>query len=73
MLVGSTVMGALAGLVGMYLSYWLDVSSGATIVLLEAGIFIVVFAATTVSRRRTSWAEQRIPVLATDRPADDLG
>jgi hypothetical protein len=32
-----------------------------------------VFAATTVSRSRTSWAEQRIPVLAADRPADDLG
>jgi ABC-type Mn2+/Zn2+ transport system permease subunit len=73
MLVLSTVMGALAGLVGMYLSYWLDVSSGATIVLLEAAVFLAVFVATTLSRRRTSWADQRIPVLAADRPADDLG
>ena len=73
MLVLSTAMGALAGLVGMYLSYWLDVSSGATIVLLEAAVFVAVFAATTVSRRRSSWADQRIPVLAADRPADDLG
>ena len=73
MLVLSTVMGALAGLVGMYLSYWLDVSSGATIVLLEAAVFLVVFLATTLSRRRSSWADQRIPVLAADRPADDLG
>jgi ABC-type Mn2+/Zn2+ transport system permease subunit len=73
MLVLSTAMGAVAGLVGMYLSYWLDVSSGATIVLLEAGVFAAVFAATTVSRRRTSWADQRIPVLAADRPSDDLG
>jgi ABC-type Mn2+/Zn2+ transport system permease subunit len=73
MLVLSTVMGALAGLVGMYLSYWLDVSSGATIVLLEAAVFLAVFVATTLSRRRSSWADQRIPVLAADRPADDLG
>ncbi|MEA2546387.1 MAG: manganese/iron transport system permease protein [Chloroflexota bacterium] len=73
MLVLSTVFGAVAGLVGMYLSYWLDVSSGATIVLLEAAAFLAVFAATTATRRRTGWADQRIPVLATDRPADDLG
>ena len=73
MLVLSTVMGAVAGLVGMYLSYWLDVSSGATIVLLEAAVFLAVFVATTLSRRRSSWADQRIPVLAADRPADDLG
>jgi ABC-type Mn2+/Zn2+ transport system permease subunit len=73
MLMLSTVFGALAGLVGMYLSYWLDVSSGATIVLLEAAVFLAVFVVTTASRRRTSWADQRIPVLAADRPADDLG
>ena len=73
MLVLSTAMGALAGVVGMYLSYWLDVSSGATIVLLEAAVFLAVFLATTFSRRRSSWADQRIHVLATDRPADDLG
>jgi ABC-type Mn2+/Zn2+ transport system permease subunit len=73
MLVASTVMGAVSGVVGMYLSYWLDVSSGATIVLLEAGVFLAVFVATTVSRRRTGWADQRLPVLAADRPADDLG
>ena len=73
MLVLSTTMGALCGLVGMYLSYWLDVSSGATIVLLEAAVFLAVFAATTTLRRRTSWADQRIPILAADRPADGLG
>jgi manganese/iron transport system permease protein/iron/zinc/copper transport system permease protein len=73
MMVLSTVFGALAGVVGMYASYWLDVSSGATIVLLEAAVFASVFAATTVSRRRTTWADLRIPVHAGDRPADDLG
>jgi hypothetical protein len=36
-------------------------------------VFAATFALTTVSRRRTSWADQRIPILAADRPADDLG
>jgi len=73
MLVLATVFGAVAGVVGMYLSYWLDVSSGATIVLLEAAVFVTVLAATTLSRRRTGWADLPIPILATDRPSDDLG
>ena len=39
MIVLSTVLGAASGLAGMYVSYWLDISSGATIVLLEAAVF----------------------------------
>lgn len=50
MVVGSTVIGGAMGLVGMYLSYHLDVSSGATIVLVGALLFTVVYAAT--GRRR---------------------
>ena len=42
----STVIGGLCGLVGMYLSYHLDVSSGATIVLVGFVLFAVVFAFT---------------------------
>lgn len=42
----STLIGAACGLVGMYLSYHLDVSSGATIVLVGFILFAVVFAAT---------------------------
>ncbi|MBV9666357.1 MAG: metal ABC transporter permease, partial [Actinobacteria bacterium] len=42
----SSLIGALCGLVGMYLSYHLDVSSGATIVLVGFVLFAVVFAAT---------------------------
>ena len=68
----TVAIGAASGLVGMYLSYWLDVSSGATIVLLEAAVFLACLAITTVSRRRPTWADQRIPVLARERPADDF-
>lgn len=73
MIVLSTVIGAVAGGLGMYTSYWLDVSSGATIVLLEAGIFLLVFTGTALARRRPSWADQPLPALARDRPSDDLG
>jgi ABC-type Mn2+/Zn2+ transport system permease subunit len=50
MLVLSTALGAAGGLVGTYLSYHLDVSSGATIVLVDFVAFAVAFAA-TVKRR----------------------
>ena len=73
MIVLSTAVGALAGLVGMYVSYWLDISSGATIVLLEAAVFVDVLATTTLGRRQPAWARETIPALAQDRPADDLG
>jgi ABC-type Mn2+/Zn2+ transport system permease subunit len=42
----STAVGALSGLAGMYLSYHLDISSGATIVLLDFAVFAAVFLAT---------------------------
>jgi manganese/iron transport system permease protein/iron/zinc/copper transport system permease protein len=46
MLALSTAIGALSGFVGMNVSYHLDASSGATIVLVAAALFAVVFAAT---------------------------
>lgn len=39
MVILSTVIGALTGLFGMYLSYYVDVASGATIVLVQALLF----------------------------------
>ena len=42
----SGAIGALCGLVGMYASYHLDISSGATIVLVSFAAFLVVFMAT---------------------------
>ncbi len=43
----STLVGSLCGLVGIYLSYFLDISSGATIVLVSAGVFAVALGVTT--------------------------
>jgi ABC-type Mn2+/Zn2+ transport system permease subunit len=44
MIVLSIVIGILTGLLGMYLSYYIDVASGASIVLLQAAIFTIVLA-----------------------------
>lgn len=51
MILLSTLMGALAGLIGMYLSYYVDVSSGATIVLLQATSFGLVLTITSLQKR----------------------
>ncbi|MEO7118392.1 MAG: metal ABC transporter permease [Candidatus Limnocylindrales bacterium] len=71
MIVLSTAIGASSGAIGMYLSYWLDVSSGATIVLLEAGIFVAVFLGATLTHRRSSWAGQPSRGLVRDRLDSD--
>ena len=40
----STVLGAACGLVGIYISWFVDVSSGASVVLLSAAVFVLVLA-----------------------------
>ena len=50
------VIGALAPIVGLYLSYWLDAASGATIVLVETAVFglaLLLGPRTGLLRRRT--------------------
>ena len=41
MIVISTALGAFSGLIGMFLSFYIDVASGATIVLLQSVFFVV--------------------------------
>ena len=50
MLIISTSLGASSGLVGMYLSYHLDISSGATIVLVNFLLFAIAYAYTGAKR-----------------------
>jgi len=40
----ATVIGASTAVVGLYLSYWFDVASGATIVLVQTSVFVVTLA-----------------------------
>jgi manganese/iron transport system permease protein len=44
MMTTAIVVGTTAAVMGLYASYWLDVASGATIVLVETGIFLLVLA-----------------------------
>jgi manganese/iron transport system permease protein/iron/zinc/copper transport system permease protein len=53
MLVLAAGLGALTGGTGMYLSYFLDAASGATIVLVGALVFLVAFLARGQARRRS--------------------
>jgi ABC-type Mn2+/Zn2+ transport system permease subunit len=48
----SALIGALCGLVGIFASFYLDVSSGATIVLVSALVFLLALGWTLQSRRR---------------------
>jgi manganese/iron transport system permease protein/iron/zinc/copper transport system permease protein len=72
MLVLSAAFGAAAGAIGMYASYWLDISSGATIVLLEAGGFAVAFVWSVVRGRRGTWAAAPPPSYPAAAAADDV-
>lgn len=51
MILLSTVCGALTGFLGMYLSFYIDVASGATIVLLQAALFGLVLTLTSLQKR----------------------
>lgn len=46
----STLIGALTGLLGMYGSYYVDVASGATIVLTQAAVFCLALLASSLRR-----------------------
>jgi manganese/iron transport system permease protein/iron/zinc/copper transport system permease protein len=49
----STILGMLTGLIGMYLSYYIDVASGATIVLVQASVFCVTLMISSLQKRVT--------------------
>lgn len=51
MLILSVVIGALCGLAGLYVSFYIDVSSGASVVLISAVLFVVVLTITSLKQR----------------------
>jgi len=51
MIVLSTVIGALTGFLGMYLSFYVDVASGAAIVLLQTAVFVLVLLVAALQKR----------------------
>ncbi len=44
-------VGVVSPIAGLYLSYWLDAATGATIVLVETGLFVLALALVSVRRR----------------------
>ncbi len=48
----SVVIGGLSGFAGMYLSWYLNVSSGASVVLVQAAVFVVAYAFSGARSRR---------------------
>jgi ABC-type Mn2+/Zn2+ transport system permease subunit len=60
MVIISTLVGLCSGFVGIYISYFIDVSSGATIVLLSSFLFVVTLCFTSVR----DWFTSRAPRLA---------
>ncbi len=67
----STLVGGLCGLVGIYLSYFLDVSSGATIVLVATTLFIAVYGWVALRRRLGGRAARQ--AIATQRARSIAG
>ena len=53
MIVLSTIIGAMSGLVGMFLSFYVDVASGATIVLLQASFFVIALTISSLRKQAT--------------------
>jgi manganese/iron transport system permease protein/iron/zinc/copper transport system permease protein len=61
MTVLSTVIGASCGAVGLYLSYYLDAASGATVVLVASGLFLLSWLYADLRQRRGAGAPRLAP------------
>ena len=70
MLLLSTGIGAVCGFVGIYLSYFVDVSSGATIVLVESAVFALAMVYSSARSRLVS-VRQRESRTSLVAPAPD--
>ena len=60
MMVVSAVIGAFSGIVGLYLSYYLNIASGAAVVLVATLIFVLVFFLAPQQRRL--WQKTSAPI-----------
>ncbi len=65
----STGLGAACGFVGIYISYFIDVSSGASVVLVEAAVFALVMAYTNLRPRRVPSPLQNVHPATVGQPS----
>ena len=73
MIVISTVWAPCPGSLGMYVSYWLDVSSGRDDRAARGRSVPCRLVGTSALRRRPKWTSDPIPANAVVRPGDDFG
>lgn len=66
----SVLIGALCGFAGIYASYYVDISSGASIVLVAAGAFMLALLYTAIRNRIAASGLAAEPVPAGSRPAE---
>lgn len=72
MVLSATLIGTWCGLVGMLLSYYLDVASGATVALTAAALFLVVLTGTSARRHMLSERVRRSPTRLGAAEVSDL-
>jgi manganese/iron transport system permease protein/iron/zinc/copper transport system permease protein len=65
MILLSTLIGTLCGAIGLYISYYLDVSSGAAVVLVAAGLFVLSGLYADLRRQRLV-VQPRSPSVSSD-------
>ena len=71
----STILGASCGLVGIYISWFLDISSGASVVLLSATLFVLVLAWNGLKGPAQAWLRRQgaTPVKPPSREGTAIG
>jgi ABC-type Mn2+/Zn2+ transport system permease subunit len=72
MLLLSALIGVLCGAAGLLLSYYLDIASGATVVLTAAAVFLVTLAGTSLRRRLPGGRARNPAASLTPARASDL-
>src|SRR2546422_7056075 len=68
----ATAIGTLCGLVGMLLSYYLDVASGATVVLTAAAVFLIALSGTSLRHRLLADRARRTTARLSPAEVSDL-
>jgi ABC-type Mn2+/Zn2+ transport system permease subunit len=72
MVVLATAIGTVCGLVGMLLSYYLDVASGATVVLTAATLFLITLSGTSLRHRLLADRARRTTARLSPAEVSDL-
>ena len=70
LMVISTLLGAGCGLLGIYISWFVDVSSGASVVLLSATLFVLALAWSGLKGHVQAWLRRPVPAESLSPPEE---